>query len=51
MNKTTNNTAFELLKEDADKIKNLINKQSHTMCISQCKAFEEVIDTQMYGLS
>ena len=25
--------------------------QKNSLCISQCKAFEEVVDTQMYGFS
>jgi uncharacterized protein YlaN (UPF0358 family) len=29
----------------------LIRNQKNSLCISQCKAFEEVVDTQMYGLS
>ena len=29
----------------------LIKNQKNSLCISQCKAFEEVVDTQMYGFS
>ncbi|MDH6364221.1 uncharacterized protein YlaN (UPF0358 family) [Enterococcus sp. PF1-24] len=43
--------ALELLMEDADRIKMLIRNQKNRLCISQCKAFEEVVDTQMYGFS
>ncbi|SJZ84804.1 Uncharacterized protein YlaN, UPF0358 family [Pilibacter termitis] len=43
--------ALELLQADADKIKNLIKQQTYALCIAQCKAFEEVVDTQMYGFS
>lgn len=43
--------ALELLKQDAERIKCLIRNQKNSLCISQCKAFEEVVDTQMYGLS
>ena len=32
-------------------IKGLIKNQKNSLCISQCKAFEEVVDTQMYGFS
>ena len=51
MQNITNETVLSLLKEDAEKIKSLIKQQSNTFCISQCKAFEEVVDTQMFGLS
>lgn len=43
--------AIEILIEEADKIKNLISNQRNHLCIAQCKAFEEVVDTQMYGFS
>ncbi|MFV0558524.1 MAG: YlaN family protein [Enterococcus sp.] len=43
--------ALEVLLEDAERIKRLIRNQKNSLCISQCKAFEEVVDTQMYGLS
>ncbi|HLQ40007.1 MAG TPA: YlaN family protein [Tetragenococcus sp.] len=43
--------ALELLYEDADRIKMLIKNQQNRLCIAQCKAFEEVVDTQMYGFS
>ena len=29
----------------------LISNQRNYQCITQCKAFEEVVDTQMYGFS
>lgn len=45
------NLAIQLLKEDAQQIKMLIRNQKNSLCISQCKAFEEVVDTQMYGFS
>jgi len=51
MPEITNNAVLSLLEEDAEKIKNLIKQQSNTLCIAQCKAFEEVVDTQMFGLS
>ncbi|MDN6640165.1 MAG: YlaN family protein [Tetragenococcus sp.] len=43
--------ALDLLYEEADRIKMLIKNQQNHLCISHCKAFEEVVDTQMYGLS
>ncbi|KAF1296884.1 hypothetical protein BAU15_14365 [Enterococcus sp. JM4C] len=43
--------ALSLLNQDADRIKMLIRNQKNSLCISQCKAFEEVVDTQMYGFS
>lgn len=43
--------ALELLVQEADRIRMLIRNQKNSLCISQCKAFEEVVDTQMYGLS
>lgn len=41
--------AKEVLMEDAQKIAKLIENQRH-LCIA-CPAFEEVIDTQMFGFS
>lgn len=43
--------ALDILYEDAAKIRQLITNQNNHMCIAQCKAFEEVVDTQMYGYS
>lgn len=43
--------AIQLLEDDAERIKMLIRNQKNSLCISQCKAFEEVVDTQMYGFS
>ncbi|MGX7418564.1 DUF1507 family protein [Carnobacterium gallinarum] len=43
--------AFDFLMADADKIYNLINSQKQHLCLAQCPAFEEVVDTQMYGFS
>ncbi|GAA0481817.1 hypothetical protein GCM10008936_09450 [Alkalibacterium indicireducens] len=39
--------AKDVLNEDAKKISSLIENQQH-LCVS-CPAFEEVIDTQMFG--
>ncbi|MDZ7834140.1 MAG: DUF1507 family protein [Alkalibacterium sp.] len=41
--------AKDVLNEDAKKIASLIENQQH-LCVS-CPAFEEVIDTQMFGFS
>lgn len=41
--------AKEVLMEDAERISNLIENQRH-LCVS-CPAFEEVIDTQLFGFS
>ena len=43
--------ALDVLAEEASKIKRLISNQQNHLCIAQCKAFEEVVDTQMYGFS
>ncbi|EOH90165.1 DUF1507 family protein [Enterococcus pallens] len=43
--------AIKILNDDAKRIKLLIQNQHNSLCISQCKAFEEVVDTQMYGFS
>ena len=29
----------------------MLIRNQNSLCISQCKAFEEVVDTQMYGFS
>lgn len=51
MDSLTKEFAVHVLKEDANWIKRLIRNQKNSLCISQCKAFEEVVDTQMYGFS
>lgn len=43
--------AYELLKEDADKILRLIEVQMDNLTMPQCPLYEEVLDTQMFGLS
>lgn len=43
--------ALEALNQEASKIRQLITNQRNYQCITQCKAFEEVVDTQMYGFS
>jgi uncharacterized protein YlaN (UPF0358 family) len=43
--------AFDLLREDAKKIETLIQVQMENLATRQCPVYEEVLDTQMYGLS
>lgn len=43
--------AVELLKQDAKRILQLIKVQMDNLTLPQCPAYEEVLDTQMYGLS
>ena len=51
METVTPEMANSLLMKEANRIRLLIKNQKNSQCISQCKAFEEVVDTQMYGLS
>ncbi|HEY4567402.1 DUF1507 family protein [Planococcaceae bacterium Storch 2/2-2] len=43
--------ALEQLQEDAEKIAQLIKVQMDHLTMPQCPLYEEVLDTQMYGLS
>ncbi|MBU8906725.1 YlaN family protein [Desertibacillus haloalkaliphilus] len=43
--------AYALLKADADKILKLIEVQMDNLTMPQCPLYEEVLDTQMFGLS
>lgn len=43
--------AVSLLKEDADQILRLIEVQIDNLMTPQCPLYEEVLDTQMFGLS
>ncbi|RLQ95875.1 YlaN family protein [Falsibacillus albus] len=43
--------AHELLKADAEKILRLIKVQMDNLTMPQCPLYEEVLDTQMFGLS
>lgn len=43
--------ALELLLDDADKIVRLIKVQMDNLTMPQCPLYEEVLDTQMFGLS
>lgn len=49
MNKLKIAYAKDVLLEDVEKISNLIENQRH-LCVA-CPAFEEVIDTQLFGFS
>ncbi|NEU29507.1 YlaN family protein [bacterium LRH843] len=46
-----NDKAFALLKSDAEKIRQLIEVQLKNLTMPQCPLYEEVLDTQMFGLS
>ncbi|MGN1401847.1 MAG: YlaN family protein [Bacillus sp. (in: firmicutes)] len=43
--------AYVLLQADAAKILKLIQVQMDNLTMPQCPLYEEVLDTQMYGLS
>lgn len=43
--------ALLLLEEDANKIEKLIEVQLENLTTRKCPLYEEVLDTQMYGLS
>ncbi|EST56243.1 epimerase [Brevibacillus panacihumi W25] len=43
--------ALALLQADADKIFKLIDVQMENLTMPQCPLYEEVLDTQMFGLS
>ena len=43
--------AYLLLKSDAEKILQLIKVQMDNLTMPQCPLYEEVLDTQMFGLS
>lgn len=46
-----NGKAYALLKADANKILKLIEVQMANLTMPQCPLYEEVLDTQMFGLS
>lgn len=46
-----NQKALILLEEDAHKIEKLIEVQLENLTTRKCPLYEEVLDTQMYGLS
>lgn len=43
--------AYALIKADAEKILRLIEVQIKNLTMPQCPLYEEVLDTQMFGLS
>lgn len=43
--------AYKLLKADAEKILKLIKVQMDNLTMPQCPLYEDVLDTQMFGLS
>lgn len=43
--------AYALLRDDAHKILKLIEVQMANLTMPQCPLYEEVLDTQMFGLS
>jgi uncharacterized protein YlaN (UPF0358 family) len=45
------NRALALLQADAEKILKLIAVQMENLTMPQCPLYEEVLDTQMFGLS
>ncbi|HZW68827.1 MAG TPA: YlaN family protein [Pseudogracilibacillus sp.] len=45
------NKAYAILKADADKILRLIEVQIDNLMAPKCPLYEEVLDTQMFGLS
>lgn len=48
-NNVLNDSAIQLLIEEADSILQILNNQE-TLCLS-CPIYEEIIDTKMYGFS
>ncbi len=48
---TDQKQALAILKEDADQILQLIKIQMDNLTMPQCPVYEEVLDTQMFGLS
>lgn len=46
-----NHKAMNLLQQDANKIEKLIQVQMETLTNRRCPLYEEVLDTQIYGLS
>lgn len=48
--KNISNAAYDQLNADADRILQLIKVQIDNLTLPQCPLYEEVLDTQMYGL-
>lgn len=51
LQETYQEKAIKQLQADADKIAQLIKVQMDHLTMPQCPLYEEVLDTQMYGLS
>jgi uncharacterized protein YlaN (UPF0358 family) len=51
LQETYQEKALKQLQADADKIGQLIKVQMDHLTMPQCPLYEEVLDTQMYGLS
>lgn len=51
LQETYQEKAMKQLQADADKIGQLIKVQMDHLTMPQCPLYEEVLDTQMYGLS
>ena len=51
MNEELRHQAYAQLEADADRIVQLIKVQMDNLTMPQCPVYEEVLDTQMYGLS
>lgn len=51
LQETFKEKALKQLQADADKIAQLIKVQMDHLTMPQCPLYEEVLDTQMYGLS
>ena len=45
-----NSAAYEQLNQDADRILHLIKVQMDNLTLPSCPLYEEVLDTQMFGL-
>ncbi len=43
MDSLSKKLAIQVLNDEAERIKRLIRNQNNSLCISQCKAFEEVV--------
>ncbi|MCD8840087.1 YlaN family protein [Staphylococcus arlettae] len=48
--KDLNSAAYDQLNKDADRILQLIKVQMDNLTLPQCPLYEEVLDTQMFGL-
>lgn len=51
MEMVSKDIVMKILKEDTQKIYRLIDSQKEHLCFATCPAFDEVVDTQLFGLS